>query len=105
MAAKEAALPRGVRTGKLAAFYSTMQGIDNVVTGKNNSGMATKRKPRKTLEKTNQFGKPLAKAIRTTVYAWKCSECGAITAMTGSSPPVRCSNRKGCGRIFYNEDA
>ena len=82
-----------------------MRSVDTVVSGKHNPTMATKRKPRKTLEKVNQYGDPLAKAIKTTVYAWKCSECGAITPMTGDKPPVRCSNRKECGRIFYNEDS
>lgn len=84
----------------------TRSRVDRFVSGKDNATMTTKRqrvKPKKVKEKTNQFGKPLAQAIKTTVYAWKCSECGHVMPYVGDKPPVRCSNRKGgCGRVFYN---
>lgn len=87
-----------------------LSNLDVVVNEQDNSLMA-KSKPRRAKpkhneikEKTNQFGQPLAKAIKTTVYAWKCSECGAIMPLVeGQEPPVRCSNRQTCGRVFYNE--
>ena len=82
--------------------------VDNFVSPKHNRRMKNRliAKPKKAKEKLNQFGKPLAKAVPTMIYAWKCSECGSIMPYTGDKPPVRCSNRKGgCGRIFYNEGA
>jgi rubrerythrin len=80
--------------------------IDTTGKPSDNSSMKSRRdrsKHKEIKEKRNQFGNPLAKAIETTIYAWKCSECGAIMPMTGDKPPFRCSNRKGCGRVFYNE--
>lgn len=81
--------------------------VDTLVRDTHNAVMTKKRpapKSKKVQEKTNQFGDPLAQAIRTVVYAWKCSECGHIMPYVGNNPPVRCSNRKGgCGRVFYNE--
>lgn len=85
--------------------------LDRVVTAADNLAMTEKnavggkRKARK-VPRMNQFGNEMAEALPTTVYAWKCSECGHIMPLADSSkPPVRCSNRKGgCGRLFHNED-
>lgn len=51
----------------------------------------------------NQFGKQMATAIPTPIImqAWKCSECGAVSEGTNGKPPVRCSNRRTCGRLFH----
>ena len=51
----------------------------------------------------NQFGDPLARAIRIRAYVVKCSECGAIMPFGPDGyPPVRCSNRESCGRMFHD---
>lgn len=52
----------------------------------------------------NQFGVPLARALVQEVPAYRCSNCGTIMLPTETGdPPVRCSNRKNCGRIFHKE--
>jgi DNA-directed RNA polymerase subunit RPC12/RpoP len=52
----------------------------------------------------NQFGKPLARALIVTAPVYQCSACGAtMFPDEDGNAPVRCSNRKGCGRIFYEE--
>ncbi len=52
----------------------------------------------------NQFGGTLAyrKRIEVTEWKWQCSRCGHIMPLA-DNPPVRCSNRKGCGRPLHDE--
>jgi hypothetical protein len=54
----------------------------------------------------NQFGKPLARALLVTnVPAYQCSQCGTIMLPgDDGKPPLRCSNRKTCGRILYVDE-
>lgn len=51
--------------------------------------------------KINQFGQEMATAIETPVTLWRCSVCGHLSYGKDGNPPVRCSNRKGCGKLFH----
>jgi hypothetical protein len=52
----------------------------------------------------NQFGdeKAYRKQIKVTEWKWQCSLCGHIMPLA-DNPPVRCSNRGGCGRMLHDE--
>ena len=71
---------------------------------KNSDRHPSTAKPRKEKGKINQFGDPLAHRIRikVTEWKWQCSECGRIMPLA-AEPPKRCSNRKTCGRVFFDE--
>ena len=50
----------------------------------------------------NQFGDPLARAIRIRITALKCSNCGKVMFFgPKGDPPVRCANRKTCGKMLH----
>lgn len=50
-------------------------------------------------EKNNS--KLTATAIKTTAVVWKCSVCDQMMPLSDMDKlPVRCSNRKTCGRMF-----
>jgi hypothetical protein len=55
-------------------------------------------------DRRNQFGDPLAYRILipVTEWKWQCSLC-KHTMPLADNPPVRCSNRKRCGRLLHDE--
>lgn len=60
-----------------------------------------KSKKRKPPKKLNQYGQKMAEANPILLAAWTCSECGAVCLGTDGKPPIRCPNRKRCGKLFH----
>ena len=54
---------------------------------------------RKSAKRTN-----VAYAKKVTALVWECSKCGEYMPLNDpNKPPKRCSNRKICGKMFYND--
>jgi hypothetical protein len=52
-------------------------------------------------KKRNQFGKRMAHAIPVWIQAWLCSKCRSLCYGEDGEPPIRCSNRENCGKLFH----